>query len=80
MTTDEQLRGFVTAAYLHLAHFRDDVDSPIDPSISAGLTPARTMNVLDPYLALSRSILAETDELMIEFGEFERLSRMRAQQ
>ena len=34
MTTDKRLRGFVEAGYMHLANFRDDVDSPIDPQLT----------------------------------------------
>jgi hypothetical protein len=78
MTTDEHVRGHVAAAYLHLAHFRDDIDSPIDPRLGKDMTPAQVVDVLDPYVAVSKNIMAETDGLMTEFQEFERLSLARA--
>ncbi len=74
MTTDERLRGFVEAGYMHLANFRDDVVSPIDPTLTNDMTPAQTVEKLDPYLAISKSMLAETGGLMRDFEEFKRLS------
>ena len=75
MTKNERLRGFVEAGYMHLANFRDDVHSPIDPKLTKGMTPAQTMSKLDPYLAISESIAAESGELMREFEDFKRLAR-----
>jgi hypothetical protein len=74
MTTDEQLKCFVAVAYLQLAHFRDDITRPIDPTLAMGLTPTETIELLAPYLAISDAIVAESNELLREFGEFERLS------
>jgi hypothetical protein len=74
MTTDERLRGFVEAGYMHLANFRDDVISPIDPKLTSGMAPAQTTSNLGPYLAISKSMLAESDELMREFEEFKQQS------
>ena len=74
MTTDKRLRAFVEVGYMHLANFRDDVDSPIDPKIANGMTPTQTMSKLGPYLAISKSMAAEEGELLKEFEEFKRLS------
>jgi hypothetical protein len=74
MTTDKRMRGFAEAGYMHLANFRTDIERPIDPTIASTMTPAQTVSTLDPYLAVSKGVLAETHELMKEFEEFKRLS------
>jgi hypothetical protein len=78
MADDDRLRGFVEVAYMQLANFRDDVDSPIDPTISDGMTPSQVASKLGPYLAISKSMLSESAGLMQEIKKLRRLSKTRA--
>lgn len=75
MTTDDRMREHLGTAYLDLAHFRDDVNSPIDRAVEIGMSPDQVLNKIARYLEISESVTAETNELLREFQEFERLSQ-----
>ena len=72
LSPDENLRGFVMAAFCHLANFRDDIDAPIDPTLPKGADPREVSKILAPYLAVSPQVLKETEGLVAEFEEFKR--------
>jgi hypothetical protein len=69
---EDKERNFILQAYSHLAQFRDDVGSPIDPRLATGPdnTPARTLEALGPYLAVFDKVTTETNALCIEFEGF----------
>jgi hypothetical protein len=69
---EPDLRQSVEVAYAHLCHFRDDIISPIDPTLTKDATPQETISILDPFLAIADKVEAERAQLNAEFQEYKR--------
>ncbi|MEA2829402.1 MAG: hypothetical protein QOF22_150 [Bradyrhizobium sp.] len=76
-TNNPQLRGFLAHGYAHLCQFRDDVLTPIDPTMPEDATPYEATQILSPYLAIAKQIEADRAALAAEYEEFERLAGAR---
>jgi hypothetical protein len=69
---DDRYQNFIMQAYIHLAHFRDEVTVPIDPRLpkAPDNTPARAIEILEPYLAVANKVTTEMEALSVEFDQF----------
>jgi hypothetical protein len=67
---EPKVRHSVEIAFLHLCQFREDLHTPIDPTVPNDATPEQTVAILNPFLAIADQIEAERAKLQAEFDEY----------
>jgi len=70
LNTNPQVRAFVEIGYRHLANFREDISEPIDPTLPPDAAPDVVAAILEPYVAIVKTIEAEQRQLQAEFSDF----------
>jgi hypothetical protein len=67
---EPKLRESIEIAFVHLCQFREDVSTPIDPTVPKDATPQQAVAILDPFLTIAKQVEAERAKLAVEFAEY----------